>query len=401
MKREVRLRIEGAMLERLLQLAADAGANLARVKRTSPRSLLIDTDETGAEILTGLCRQYRLELRIVRHAGRPPLLRRLQARRTLAAAVVSGILVSAWLLSRVWRIDICFTGYSAALGDERRIAQLLEDAGIRRGMAAGRIDADLLEKQLLSQLADHSYIGVQLQGVRLLVEASPEVPAPELYARRATRDIVAARDGIVESIEVYAGTACVKPGDTVRAGQILIRGEEHKSKEETVGVAALGKVTARCWFEGSAQGSLTETALMRSGGQAHSSRICLLDLALPLEEFPGFACEETESRSMPIGGVYLPLHLEHITHYRCEMVQRAVDTTALEQRLRALARAEAAAKIGNSVGNEFEIADFWVDITQDADSMLVRAVFEIYTDIAATRDAHIEEVYETWNTSSP
>jgi len=89
-----------------------------------------------------------------------------------------------------------------------------------------------------------------------------------------------------------------------------------------------------------------------------------------------------------------------VTHYRCEMVQRAVDTTALEQRLRALARAEAAAKIGNSVGNEFEIADFWVDITQDADSMLVRAVFEIYTDIAATRDAHIEEVYETWNTSS-
>ena len=401
MKREVRLRIEGAMLERLLQLAADAGAEFARVKRTSPRGLQLDTDEAGAEILIGLCRQYRLELRIVRHGGRILLLRRLQARRTLAAAVLSCILVSAWLLSRVWTIDIDFTGYSAALGDARRISQLLCEAGITCGMAAGEIDVALLEKQLLSQLADYSYIGVRLQGVRLLIEASPEVPAPQLYARTAARDLVAARDGIVESIEVHAGTACVKPGDTVRAGQVLICGEEDKSKEEQVGVAALGEVIARSWFEGSAQGSLTELIPVRSGETALSSGIRLLDLVYPIEEFSGFDCEETEEWSLPIGGIYLPLQIEYAAHYRCETVQREVNATELERQLTLLARAEAAAKIENSVGTEFEIADFWVDITQDADSMYARAVFEIYTDIAVTRDAHIEEVYETWKTSSP
>ena len=401
MKRDVRLHIEGAMLERLLQLAADSGAGFARIKRTSPRSLLIDTDEAGMEILLGLCRQYRLELRIVRVADRSQAMRRLQARRTLAAAVLSCILVSAWLLSRVWIIDIGFTGYCAALGDENRISQLLGKAGIHRGMDAGRIDAALLEKQLSSQMEDYSYIGVRLQGVRLLVEASPEVPVPDLYARSAKQDIVAARDGIVESIEVYAGTACVKPGDTVHAGQVLIRGEEDKSKEEVVGVAALGKVIARSWFEGRAQGSLSETVLRRSGEHGLSSRICLMDTSLPIVEFGGFGCEETESFSLPIGGIYLPLRIEYTTHYLCESIQRKLDTAALERNLRALARAEAAAKIENSIGNEFEIADFWVDITQDTDNMYVRAVFEIYTDIAAARDAHIEEVYETWNTSSP
>lgn len=38
--------------------------------------------------------------------------------------------------------------------------------------------------------------------------------------------MVAARDGIVDSIRTKAGTALVQPGDVVRKGQILIRGEE-------------------------------------------------------------------------------------------------------------------------------------------------------------------------------
>ena len=44
--------------------------------------------------------------------------------------------------------------------------------------------------------------------------------------------MVAAYDGIVVSVNAMAGTARVKPGDCVTAGQVLIAGEERLSAEK-------------------------------------------------------------------------------------------------------------------------------------------------------------------------
>jgi hypothetical protein len=102
--------------------------------------------------------------------------------------------------------------------------------GIRPGISR-RIDAGLIAQQLLAEDHRYSYVGAKLQGVRLLVEAVPEAPAPALYDVDAPRDLVCAMDGIVVSAVVRSGALCVKPGDAVRRGQVLIRGEEQATHE--------------------------------------------------------------------------------------------------------------------------------------------------------------------------
>ncbi len=49
-------------------------------------------------------------------------------------------------------------------------------------------------------------------------------------------------------------------------------------------------------------------------------------------------------------------------------------------------------------GIDCEIASGWEDVTQDGGRMCVRAVYEVYTDIAVSRDALSEEVNRTWKT---
>ena len=143
-------------------------------------------------------------------------------------------------------------------------------------------------------------MGAHLRGVRLLVEAVPEVSAPAVYDVDAARDLVSDRDGIVLSAEARSGALCVQPGDAVRRGQLLIRGEEQATKEETRPIAALGEVIVRAWFTGEAALPLARRRSRYTGRQR-----------LPRSWLtPWFACRSTEGGASPISAATtgIPAH---------------------------------------------------------------------------------------------
>ena len=397
MNRDLRLRVEGAYPERLLERCLTRGARFARVRRPSQRTLILDMDAHSAEIVLALCKRYGLNHRVLRHGGLSALLQKMRSRWTLALGLLLCAALCWGFLSRIWIIDVAFTGPDAALGSASALRRCIASEGIRPGMASPAVDADLLQKRLLADAGDYSFIGVRVQGVRLLVEASPEVPAPEIYEIARARDLVAKRDGVVESVTVHSGEASVHPGDTVRIGQTLIRGEEDKSKEETTPVSALGEVIARCWYEGSAQGPLNKRIVTPTGRSENACSLELLGFSAPITECAGFSSETMETEILPVVGLFLPLEIVRATHLEVEERFEAVDEVALEARLTALARAELQAKL-TADGIDYELAAAWEDVSR-ADGMLrVRAVYEVYTDIAVSRDALSEEVNETWKT---
>lgn len=392
MNHDLVLRVEGPLLERLLEQALKKGATFARVHRLAPRVITVAADAASAEILMGLCRRYGLDCRTLSRGGWTALLDTLRARWTLFPAMALCVLLCALCLSRIWLVDVSFTGPRPDLGNAQQIHTVLDGSGIRPGMSAAQLDTDLLQAQLMADAGDYSFIGVRRQGIRLLVEASPEVPAPQLYALNQARDLVAARDGVIESITVHSGEAVVQPGDTVRAGQLLIRGEEAKTQEETTPVSALGEVVARCWYEGHAQGALRRPVTRRTGNYGAASKLKLMGASLPMAEGPKYACAETEVEYLPIGGLFLPLEIERTTFYEAENLWEDVDLPSLKARLSMLACADAQAQMSRD-GIDYQNAKAWIDFTSKDDSLRARAVYEIYTDIAVTRDALIEEVY--------
>ena len=397
MNHDLRLRVEGAYPERLLGRCLRQGARFARVRRSGSRTLILDTDARSAEIVLALCKRYGLNHRVLRHGGFSALLQGMRSRWTLALGLILCAALCWGFLSRIWIIDVAFTGPDAALGSASALRRCIAEQGLRPGMAASAVDAELLQKCLLAEAGDYSFIGVRVQGIRLLVEASPEVPAPQLYEIGRARDLVAKQDGVVESVTVHSGEACVHPGDTVRTGQTLIRGEEDRSKEETNPVAALGEVIARCWYEGSAQAPLERRVLTPTGRSARECRLELMGFGLSLTECASYPSENTEIQILPVVGLFLPLEVVRTTHIEVEERREAVEETALEAQLIALARAELQAKL-TADGIDYELAAAWEDVSR-ADGMLrVRAVYEIFTDIAASRDELSEEVNRTWKT---
>jgi len=393
MNRDLRLRIEGAMLERLIQQALQQGAEFAAVERSGSRVLIIDTDAHSGHILRALCSRYHLDCRILDHRGRSSLMQRLRRRWTLAPGLLLCALICAAVLSRIWLIDVAFTGPCAHLGDARAIHRCLSALDVHAGMSVAGIDANFLKKQLSADAGAYSHIGVRLQGIRLLIEAAPEVPAPEVYQLDSARDLVAAMDGVVCGVKVQSGEACVKVGDTVRRGQLLIRGEEALSKDASSAVAALGQVHVRSWYEGSAESPLRVVRWKPTGRSAVSTRIRLLNLSLPLQRSDGFETARTETETLPIGGLFLPLELVRDTEYELHPLSVQADAKALMARLVPLAQADARSRLSLLGPDTYEITDYWEEYTQTDSNLCVRTVYEITADIAVSRDALIEEVY--------
>ena len=137
----------------------------------------------------------------------------------IAALMLSAILV--FISSNiVWdvRIEGCESGR------EDDILTSLADAGLYTGAPWWSINKSSVELDVLSSSDAVSWININRRGsvayVRVVDMDIHEIPsAPAGYA-----NIVASRDCIVEEITVKRGVAAVKPGESVKAGDMLISG---------------------------------------------------------------------------------------------------------------------------------------------------------------------------------
>lgn len=384
MRTEVCLRIRGLMPEKLIERARALGVDFRSIEPLGDHEIVVGVGAADAEKLRSLCRRYAIPCEVVSRRGRSALREWLKRRWTLAFGLLIG-LVACWaFLAHIWLIDIRFIGDNAQTGDARQVAAALLDLDIRPGISRV-VDTKLLSEELTARCEGLSYVGVRAEGVRLLIEVAPESASPEVYALDDARDLYADRSGIVVSLNVESGTVCVRPGDTVRRGQVVIRGEERSADDATRSIAALGEVIVRAWFEGSAEGPLTAVKTEYTGRRASSSTLVTPWFSLPVTRSGGFGHEAVVTDTLPIGGLYLPVRIERVTRLETRERREKVDRAALEAKLSALALSDARCRLCAEGPEAYEITRSWTRVQRTGkDALRVSAVCEINTNTAVT-----------------
>jgi len=386
MRREVIVRVRCLIPEKLIDRATSQGARFDDVQLAEENALIVHCDAQSARLLLSLCRRFNLEARVIRLRGFSALRRFVRQRATIALGIACAVALSAFFLTRLWIVDIAFTGELATSGDPAALYRQLESLGVRPGIDRS-IDTGLLAQNLLAQTERYSYANARLQGVRLLVEAAPEAPAPAIYDVNVARDLVCAREGIVVSVVVRSGIPCVKPGDAVRRGQVLIRGEEQASKEQTRPIGALGEVIVRSWFSGEARLPLTQTKTVDTGRRSTGARLVLLGYEWPIAEARAYPSQRIERDYLPIGGLFMPLEIERFSNVEVLRQDSEIPREILRARARALSLANAQATLFREGPGQYIPRDSWVDYEMTDDVLVARAVIEIQSDAAITREA--------------
>ena len=382
MRSGVHIRVEGLVLEKLLDRAVESGMSFLSVERRSPHDIELWLDDGNARRFLALAERFSYRAVVLEHRGISAARMRMRARWTLLVGLCVAALMLWAFSTRIWRIDIAVE--ESRYAPIAAIEAALRELGVTPGVAKERIDTGKLEAQLYERAGGFSFIGVKMQGVRLLITAAGEIPAPDTFDLAADRDLVAARDGIVVSVNAMAGTARVEPGDCVTAGQVLIAGEERLSAEETGGVCALGEVVARAWSEGEARADLYTQRRAYTGRTSTSSVLELFGWSVPLSQGETFSQMEETVLSLPIVGMFLPLRILRTERTEYTISREMADLQNLKEELARIALENAI----SGVPEGSVIVDKWIDYSMiEGKGIVARAVVEVESNIAVTREA--------------
>jgi similar to stage IV sporulation protein len=161
---------------------------------------------------------------IKRRYGFPFLVKRIRKRSVYFIGILLFCILLYTLSLFIWDISI-EGGY---MHTPEELLSYLNSTGVYSGCTIKDIDCPEIEENIRRDFSDIGWVSAQIKGTRLIVSIV-ETKVPVLVSDKKNTKlpyahIIAANDGIVESIITRSGTPMVSVGDVVARGDILISG---------------------------------------------------------------------------------------------------------------------------------------------------------------------------------
>ncbi|MBR6698194.1 MAG: sporulation protein YqfD [Lachnospiraceae bacterium] len=136
-----------------------------------------------------------------------------------------GILIS-YILIRVlslyvWNIE--FDGNSKYT--DEALLKYLKSTGIKCGKYIYDIDCNAIETKMRIDFNDIIWVSAEIEGTMLRVHIKENTYTKNVVKEYENCDIIADKDGVISKIVTRSGTAMVKAGDSVKKGDILVKGQ--------------------------------------------------------------------------------------------------------------------------------------------------------------------------------
>jgi similar to stage IV sporulation protein len=186
----------------------------------SGESIIARTSVSGYRHLRQSARQSSMNTRIIKKAGLPFLINKYTKRTGMIAGFILMVIALIFLSGRVWLVEV---SGNETLTD-REIIEAFEDAGLQIGKKINKLERSAIENGAMLLLNDISWASYNVNGcsVELTVRERKHVPDIETHSGKA--NIIASKDGQIVLLEAYRGTACVKIGEAVTKGTLLVSG---------------------------------------------------------------------------------------------------------------------------------------------------------------------------------
>lgn len=249
---QVTVEVESAAPERVLNLCAAHGIPFWGLTWLSELRLRATIDRAELPRLRQVLTQTDAVLTVVRTKGAPEVWRQYRRRYVLLAAAGLLVLVMGLGSTHIWAFQV--TGNDTV--PTETILRTLEKYGVALG-ARSRIRQEELRNHVLLELPDVVWLTVNMRGCTAHVQVVERQRPPHLYTDGEITNVVAARDGLVTSVQALDGEAQVMAGSTVTAGQVLISGVVDSDRRGYRLLHGMGQVWARTWYELSVSVPLT------------------------------------------------------------------------------------------------------------------------------------------------
>lgn len=317
--------VDGFFTEKFINICAHRNILLWDVVVQGDRTMTMRMSIKGFRLIRPIARKAKCRVRLIKKTGIPFILNRYRRRKAFFVGALLFVALIYVLSSFIWNVEIS--------GNKRletaRIEEALANNGIKSGILKYGIDTDSAVSNMMLDMEDISWISINIRGTKAKVQIRERIPVPEIVPRDEPCDIVASKDGMIKKVVAKEGIEAVGEGDTVKKGQVLIAGTIPLKDDDKRFrfVHAMGKVTARTWYEEESPVILTETERLKTGKEINAHSLVLfswkLDLPHRKNNFSNYSAAENR-RKLSIGED-LVFPLEWVTvSYKEEKLAEAV-----------------------------------------------------------------------------
>ncbi len=216
------IRVSGYSPERFLNLCSHRQIYLWGLEpKGNSYELFISV--RGFRKLKPILKKTRTKVTILKRIGIPFFFHKYRKRKVFFGGIVFCVLFLYMMSLFVWNIHI---DGNLSRTDEV-LLEFLETKNVVHGMRKKQVDCERIVKDLRKEFDDIVWVSAYVTGTRLMIkvkENTDTVPI-EMGSKEHPNDIAAEKDGVITSIVTRNGIPLVKPGDTVKKGDILVSGK--------------------------------------------------------------------------------------------------------------------------------------------------------------------------------
>jgi len=266
----VKIRVDGLSLEKFINLTVGKGIRLWGINRESYTSLTANMGMRDFHQLHSISHKIRCRIRIEEKRGLPFVMHRYRHRKMLVVGMIAFLVILYGFSCFIWSVDV----QGVKKMDPQKIWTELDSLGVRPGVYKKNIDTMSVENSLIVTIPELSWASLEIKGSRAILRVREATQPPDFVDKETPSDIIASRDGIIQSMIVLDGQAVVEDGQTVRKGQLLVTGIiDHPDSTGIRYVHSMGQIKARTWYEDTAELSLKQPYRQRTGRSAQMKYI--------------------------------------------------------------------------------------------------------------------------------
>lgn len=392
----VKIRISGIMPERFINLCITEQIFLWGINKINEDLVAwIRLDDFFRIRPLVICSHTKVK--VLAQRGLPFVVKRIKQRKMLMLGSILFFALLYTLSSYIWFVEI--TGLKNV--SEQGVRTVAEQYGLRPGAVKTGINSKMIEREIALHVPEIAWVGINFTGTRAVIEVVEKtMPNQE---DKLPAHLIAGKDGVITEIIALAGQAAVKNGDTVKKGDLLIKGiafepvpipAEGQPPITTVPqelIRAKGIIKARVWYEGYAETELKQTSTARTGNQQLAVTIKIGSTAMSFNELPEQPYKEFETeiiyKQLPLWRNRELAVESTITIYR-EMTSNYIEKS-FEQACNE-AHAKAIQTVQNSIPETAQILSHNYEVLKTSEENIVRVKVNVET---------IEDIGQTINIS--
>ena len=307
----IRFQIRGADPQRYVNRITARGLQLDHI-RWKQNGCVAQGFGRDYSTLRRMAEQGGWEFSILRRHGPGRFLERCMARPGIPAGAILFVLLLNLLPHFVWVIDFGTLEQT----DSQRMRALLAECGICEGTFLQKDTLEDAQAAALAQSDLFGWVSLNFTGGCLFIEDTvahtqtvrEDPPLRPLYAKA---------DGVITAVEAESGFACVVPGQTVKAGQLLVDIVRLDREEREILQGASGKILARCEETFTASEPLSLTATVPGTAATVRDTLYFLGGVWPLQQEEVTEADRIEWIPLRLGRLSLPGCLQRETAWGC------------------------------------------------------------------------------------